>query len=46
MIREFSRNLSEDIIYSGPFDKMLLTMHVDDIVCKSVYSRIQEDDIE
>ena len=41
MVREFVR--SEEVVADGPFDKMLLTMQVDDIVCKRVYTRIPDD---
>ena len=41
MVREFVR--SEDAPSNGPFDLMLLTMQVDNVVCKRVYTRINED---
>ena len=41
MVREFVR--SEDASSNGPFDLMLLTMQVDNVVCKRVYTRINED---
>ena len=44
MIREFVRS-NEDAAgnVNEPFDKMLLTMQVDDVICKRVYTRILED---
>ena len=44
MIREFVRS-NEDTVdnVNEPFDKMLLTMQVDDVICKRVYTRILED---
>ena len=41
MIREFVR--SKEASKDGPFDLMLLTMQVDDVICKRVYTRVNED---
>ena len=41
MIREFVR--SKEASQDGPFDLMLLTMQVDDVICKRVYTRVNED---
>ena len=41
MVREFVR--SDDASPNGPYDLMLLTMQVDDVICKRVYTRIYDD---
>ena len=41
MVREFVR--SEEAPSNGPFDLMLLTTQVDNVICKRVYTRINED---
>ena len=41
MVREFVR--SDDASPNAPFDLMLLTMQVDDVICKRVYTRINDD---
>ena len=41
MVREFVR--SDEVAQDGSFDLMLLTMQVDDVICKRVYTRISED---
>ena len=41
MVREFVRSNKE--LKDEPFDLMLLTMKVDDIVCKRVYTRIVDE---
>ena len=41
MVREFTR--SADASPNGPFDLMLITMLVDDVVCRRSFTRISED---
>ena len=41
MIREFQR--SPAVGFDEPYDLMLLEMQVDDVICRRVYTRIQDD---